>query len=201
MAIWKRLHLLLPHFSLLLLLLLLSLLPLLLFALCCYVFVCWQFTAREMVAQNSLLESFDTGEVIWVDIERFDIYPYVNISLSPTASGDTIVASAFCFDFAVVCAVVVFFGMSVLLLGNSYIPRFVADFVFSSLLRYASFFSQYFCSQQTIVCVVFLVAFAYFRFEYVLSITRGFTCHKRCRTLNILKVNVNVFAVKLCKFY
>lgn len=109
MAIWKRLHLLLPHFSLLLLLLLLSLLPLLLFALCCYVFVCWQFTAREMVAQNSLLESFDTGEVIWVDIERFDIYPYVNISLPPTASGDTIVASAFCFDFAVVCAVVVFF--------------------------------------------------------------------------------------------
>lgn len=118
--------------------------------------------------------------VVLVGIERFHVYPYIELPHGRT--DHTIMAS--------LCVLLLFFSrhvVSVVLLNNSCIQRIVQIFFRSALFSIVIFF--------------FCLCFPYFRLEYVLSITRGFTCHKRCRTFNILKVNVNVFAAKLCKFY
>lgn len=140
-AKWKRLHLLLPHlfsFSLMIL------------------------STRKMVAKNVLFFSrFWTTDLNWIDIERFDAYPYVDL---PHGRGDTIMASACCDDFAL-CrwffSPLWYVGL-LLLLDNSYIPRFVRIFFSSSVG--SGFVVHFFRYSKFFFCCFLSVIFPYFRF-------------------------------------
>lgn len=167
MAIWKRLHLLLPHFCFQWLLHR------------CY-YLRWQFTAREMVAKNSMFT------FIWhthththkrCDLSGYRTIWYISlcksISFLPAATEYTIAgASAFCFHFANVDwsdSSFFLFSMLVLLLENSYIPRFVADSIFYGALLILFFVNNFFAQLSQTVLSVHVrffftrISFAYFR--------------------------------------
>lgn len=105
---------------------------------CCCYFASFAFVTIIFSARNDqktvLPESNSNSEVIWVNIERFDIYPYVNVFVPPRPKGiHTFVASACCID-----SVSFSFSRS----RTNSLPLCVPFFFCSSCFWYVGLFTQ-----------------------------------------------------------